>query len=110
MELIKKELKHEGEVSDQPWYQWEDYNKMVYVTTLGDQNLILELPWLEKYNAIIDWKEKTLEFQSSPEELAKTFIQSLVQHHEETMSNTEDNNLVLQFIKSQIEPKPTDQL
>ena len=83
---------------------------MVYVTTLGDQNLILELPWLEKYNAIIDWKEKTLEFQSSPEELAKTFIQSLVQHHEETMSNTEDNNLVLQFIKSQIEPKPTDQL
>ena len=33
-----------------------------YVTTLGDQNLILGLPWLEKYNLIIDWKEKTLEF------------------------------------------------
>ena len=33
-----------------------------YVTTLGDQNLILGLPWLEKHNPNIDWKEKTLEF------------------------------------------------
>ena len=51
-----------------------------YVTTLGDQSLILGLPWLEKYNPIINWKEKTLEFRSSPEESAKTFIWSLVQH------------------------------
>jgi hypothetical protein len=33
-----------------------------YVTALGDQNLILVLPWLEKHNPIIDWMEKTLEF------------------------------------------------
>ena len=33
-----------------------------YVMTLGDQNLILGLPWLEKHNPIIDWTEKTLEF------------------------------------------------
>ena len=79
-----------------------------YVTTLSDQNLILGLPCLEKYNLIINWKEKTLEFQSSPEELAKTFIWSLIQRHEETMSEVEDTNLVLQFIMSHI--KPTDQL
>ena len=48
-----------------------------YVTTLSDQNLILGLPWLEKYNLIINWKEKTLGFWSSPEELAKMFIRSL---------------------------------
>ena len=36
-----------------------------YVTTLGDQNLILGLPWLEKHNPNIDWKEKTLEFRNS---------------------------------------------
>ena len=33
-----------------------------YVTMIGDQDLILGLPWLEKHNPIIDWKEKTLEF------------------------------------------------
>jgi hypothetical protein len=33
-----------------------------YITTLGDQNLILGLPWLEKHNPIINWTEKTLEF------------------------------------------------
>jgi hypothetical protein len=36
--------------------------KWFYVTTLGDQNLILGLPWLEKHNPIINWTEKTLEF------------------------------------------------
>ena len=33
-----------------------------YVTVLGDQSLILGLPWLEKHNPIIDWADKTLEF------------------------------------------------
>ena len=80
------------------------------VTTLSDQNLILGLPWLEKYSPIINWKEKTLEFQSSPEESAKTFIQSLIQCHEETTSESEDNDLVLWFITSHIELEPMDQL
>ena len=31
-----------------------------YITTIGDQDLILGLPWLEKHNPIINWKEKTL--------------------------------------------------
>ena len=33
-----------------------------YITTLGDQDLILGLPWLEKQNPIINWVKKTLEF------------------------------------------------
>ena len=73
--------------------------------------LILGLPWLEKYNPIINWKEKTLEFQSSPEESAKMFIQSLIQCHEETMSEEiEDHDLMLWIITSHIELEPTDQL
>ena len=48
-----------------------------YITMIGDQDLILGLPWLEKHNPIIDWKEKTLEFQSSSEDKAKAFIWSL---------------------------------
>ena len=58
--------------------------KWFYVTTIGDQDLILGLPWLEKHNPIINWKEKTLEFQSSSEDKAKAFIQSLAWEQEET--------------------------
>jgi hypothetical protein len=43
-----------------------------YVMALGDQNLILGLPWLEKHNPIIDWTEKTLEFRNSQEDNVTT--------------------------------------
>ena len=58
--------------------------KWFYVTTIGDQDLILGLPWLEKHNPIIDWKEKTLEFRSSSEDKAKAFIRNLAREQEET--------------------------
>ena len=45
-----------------------------YVMTLGDQNLILGLPWLEKHNPNIDWKEKTLEFRNSQEEIGRAHV------------------------------------
>ena len=79
-----------------------------YVTTLGDQNLILGLPWLEKHNPIIDWTEKTLEFQSSQEDKVKAFIRSLAQEQEETMLIEED--LVVRYIKSHRGPEPSDLL
>ena len=50
-----------------------------YIMMIGDQDLILGLPWLEKHNPIINWKEKTLEFWSSSEDKAKAFIWSLIQ-------------------------------
>jgi hypothetical protein len=80
-----------------------------YVTALGDQNLILGLPWLEKHNPIIDWTEKTLEFRNSQEDKAKVFIRSLAQEQEETML-IEDKDLVVQYLKSHRGPKPSDQL
>ena len=68
-----------------------------YVTTLGDQNLILGLPWLEKHNPKIDWKEKTLEFRNSQEDKLKAFIWSLTQGQEETMliEDAEDRKSVV---------------
>ena len=42
-----------------------------------EKDLILGLPWIEKHNPIIDWKEKTLEFRSSSEDKAKAFIWNL---------------------------------
>jgi hypothetical protein len=80
-----------------------------YVMALGDQNLILGLPWLEKHNPIIDWTEKTLEFRNSQEDKAKAFIRSLAQEQEETML-IEDKDLVVQYLKSHRGPEPSDQL
>jgi hypothetical protein len=53
------------EVNDKIMTEW------FYVTALGDQDLILGLPWLEKHNPIIDWMKKTPEFQSSTEDKRK---------------------------------------
>jgi hypothetical protein len=44
-----------------------------YVTMLGDQDLILGLPWLEKQNPMIDWAKKTLEFRSSKKDNVTTW-------------------------------------
>jgi hypothetical protein len=80
-----------------------------YVMALGDQHLILGLPWLEKHNPIIDWTEKTLEFRNSQEDKAKAFIQSLAQEQEET-TLIEDKDLVVRYLKSHRGPEPSDQL
>ena len=83
--------------------------KWFYVTTIGDQDLILGLPWLEKHNPIIDWKEKTLEFRSSSEDKAKAFIWSLTREQEET-TLIEDKDLVVRYLKSHRGPEPSDRL
>jgi hypothetical protein len=33
------------------------------VTGLGKQRIILEFPWLHKYNPIIDWKKEEITFE-----------------------------------------------
>ena len=80
-----------------------------YVTTIGDQDLILGLPWLEKHNPIIDWKEKTLEFRSSSEDKAKAFIRNLAREQEE-ITLIKDEDLVVRYLKSHRGPEPSDQL
>ena len=90
-------------ISDKTMTEW------FYVTTIGDQDLIFRLPWLEKHNPVIDWKEKTLEFQSSSEDKAKVFIWSLAQEQEET-TLIEDKDLVVWYVKLHRGPEPSDQL
>ena len=80
-----------------------------YVTTIGDQDLILGLPWLEKHYPIIDWKGKTLEFQSSTEDKAKAFIRNLAEEQEE-ITLIKDKDLVVRYLKSHRGPEPSDQL
>src|SRR5258708_33177378 len=45
--------------------QGKEMTDWFYVMTLGDQNFILGLLWLEKYNPVIKRREKTLEFHDS---------------------------------------------
>ena len=80
-----------------------------YIMTIWDQDLILGLPWLEKHNLIIDWKEKTLEFQSSSEDKVKAFIWSLIQGQVETVL-IKDEDLIVWYLKLHRRPKPSDQL
>ena len=57
-----------------------------YVTTIGDQDLILGLPWLEKHNLIIYWKEKTLP------RVPKLIWRQSKSVHSESHSRTRGNN------------------
>jgi hypothetical protein len=41
----------------------QKFNKHFYVTGLGKQRIILEFPWLHKYNPIIDWKRGEITFE-----------------------------------------------
>ena len=86
-----------------------EFDDALYITTIGDQDLILGLPWLEKHNLIIDWKEKTLEFRSSSEDKVKAFIWSLAQRQGET-ALIKDEDLVVRDLKSHRGPEPSDQL
>ena len=48
-----------------------------HVTSIGDQDLILGLPWLECHNPIIDWKQKTIELWTSTEDSLRSTICNL---------------------------------
>ena len=40
----------------------QDFDEWFLVTALGDQRVILGMPWLETYNPKINWKTKTVKF------------------------------------------------
>jgi hypothetical protein len=42
--------------------EWK-FKEWFYVTGLGKQKIILEFPWLHKYNPIIDWKKGEITFK-----------------------------------------------
>jgi hypothetical protein len=41
----------------------QKFKERFYVTGLGKQKIILDLPWLHKYNPIIDWKKGEITFK-----------------------------------------------
>ena len=71
-----------------------------YVTMLGDQSLILGLPWLEKHNPIVDWADKTLEFRDSEKDKIKASLQSAYQRIDRTAMPDWDHDLVVRYLSS----------
>src|SRR5258705_5447069 len=72
-----------------------------YVMALGDQNFILGLLWLEKYNPVIEWREKTLEFCHSIQKMAiSTLTWSLSLKEDEQAMPEWENDLVVQYLMS----------
>ena len=74
---------------------------------LGDQNLILGLPWLEKHNPIVNWKEKTLEFRDSQQD--KASLQSTYQRIDRTTMPDWDLDLVVRYLSSHKGSETMDQ-
>jgi hypothetical protein len=88
---------------DKPMTEW------FYVTSTGDQSLILGLPWLEKRNPIIDWKDKTLEIPTSLGDngrtsLGKRAAATIAQIDAETSVMEED--LVVRYLSRNGRPSP----
>ena len=80
-----------------------------YVTTIGDQSLILGLPWLEKHNPIVDWREKTLEFRDSQQDKIKASLRSACQRIDRTAMPERDIDLVVRYLSSHRGSETMDQ-
>src|SRR6266576_18889 len=70
------------------------------VSALGSRKMILGLPWLEKHNPIVNWKEKTLEFCDSDEkDKTEIPLRSTCQINSVTVSEREED-LVIRYLQS----------
>ena len=72
----------------------------MYVTNLGNQRLILGLPWLRTWNPDVDWEKGTLQWRENREVDAY----DLINHTEE-----QDSDLALRTVTSNDhEERPLD--
>ncbi|KIL53796.1 hypothetical protein M378DRAFT_40948, partial [Amanita muscaria Koide BX008] len=38
----------------------KEFDEWCYITKLGDQDIILGMPWLKNHNPLIDWRRQTI--------------------------------------------------
>jgi hypothetical protein len=70
------------------------------VTSLGDQDLILGFPWLEKHDPIISWRNRTLEFHNSEEDKWKASIQSILCHFDKEAMPIWEEDVGIRYLQS----------
>src|SRR5260370_25441162 len=79
--------------------QGKEMTDWFYVTALGDQNFILGLLWLEKYNPVIKWRKKTLEFHHSIQKIAISALTWSLSLKEDEQAMPEwENDLVVWYL------------
>src|SRR5258707_6635447 len=89
--------------------QGKEMTDWFYVTALGDQNFILGLPWLKKYNPAIEWREKTLEFNHSIQKMAISILTWSLSLKEDEQAMPEwENDLVVRYLMSPRGPESSD--
>src|SRR5258708_7080632 len=89
--------------------QGKEMTDWFYVMALGDQNFILGLPWLEKYNPVIEWREKTLEFHHSIQQMAIRALTWSLSLKEDKQAMPEwDDDLVVWYLMLPRGPKSSD--
>src|SRR5258705_1040253 len=90
--------------------QGKEMTDWFYVMALGDQNFILGLPWLEKYNPVIEWREKTMEFHNSIQIAIRALTWSLSLKEDEQAMPEWDNDLVVWYLMSLRGPKSNNHI
>src|SRR5258705_7073815 len=88
--------------------QGKEMTDWFYVMGLGDQNFILGLLWLEKYNPVIEWREKTLEFCNSIQMAIRALTRSLSLKEDEQAMPEWDDDLVVWYLMSPRGPESSD--
>src|SRR5260370_21418859 len=88
--------------------QGKEMTDWFYIMALGDQNFILGLPWLEKYNPVIEWREKTLEFHNSLQMAIRALTWSLSLKEDEQAMPEWDDDLVIWYLMLPRRPEATD--
>src|SRR5258705_13006483 len=88
--------------------QGKEMTDWFYVMALGDQNFILGLLWLEKYNPVIEWREKTLEFCNSIQMAIRALTRSLSLKEDEQAMPEWDDDLVVWYLMSPRGPESSD--
>src|SRR5258705_2255126 len=88
--------------------QGKEMTDWFYIMALGDQNFILGLPWLQKYNPVIEWREKTLEFRNSIQMAIRALTQSLSLKEDKQAMPEWDDDLVVWYLMLPSGPESSD--
>ena len=62
------------------------FNEEFHITHLGDQKIILGMPWLESHNPLIDWRRKTIAVPTNPSRKIGAITTKVMVEEEEALN------------------------
>ena len=105
-------LNSEGEIKERCSITFDMNGKRMTewfsVTALGIQKIILGLPWLEKHNPDVNWRDKTLEFRDSEKDKEMASLRSICHDIDRIAMPIWDEDLVIRYLSSHKGPGMMD--